>query len=250
MFKFVFLIIFILSSPFVFAETAHDSMAEIHFGLYTPNIDQEAELTKPIYEDIFGKDGTVFGLNYSFQVFSDNYIGTFSILSGISYFNVSGYGMYQEKPIGYVHSKDEDGKDIPYPTGKSNDSTEFSMIPFELAVVYNLDQLERLFAVPLVFYAKIGLNYNLWWSTDGNGETVTVNDKNSSGGKKGWHYGLGIRFLLDILDPVAAVKFDNEYGVNGSYIFIEYNSSTIDDFGAKGFKLGGDYWRFGLALEF
>ncbi len=233
MYKFIIIFLFLFTTPFLFAESEHNSLIEIHFGFFTPDIDSESGLTGKPYEDIFNKDGLRFGSSYSFEILSQKYLGTFSILSGIEYFMVSGYGKYENNP-------DE----------KSEDETKLTMIPIEIALVYNLDQLQNLFNIPFVFYAKIGLNYNFWWITNGLGETVDYDDGSSNGGKKGWHYGLGVRFLLDVLDSDAAINFDNQYGVNGSYIFVEYNSSQIDDFGKDGFKLGGNYLRFGLALQF
>jgi len=233
MYKFIFLVLFISLSPFAFADSAHNSIMEFHFGFFNPNIDQESGLTGEPYSDIFTDPGFRFGTTYSFEFFSHPYAGTFSLLSGIDFFNVSGFGRYQDNP-------DE----------ASKDATELSMIPLELAIVYNLDQLQELFNIPFVFYAKLGLNYNFWWVTDGASETVNYDGDKSQGGKKGWHYGLGIRFLLDFLDPEAATDFDNEYGINSSYLFLEYNSSKIDDFDEPGFKLGGNYWRFGLALQY
>jgi hypothetical protein len=222
-----------LSIPLLFAETSRSSIFEIHGGYFTPNIDDESGLTTTPYKDIFKDSGLRFGATYSFEIIKDNYIGTISVLSGIEYFHVSGYGRYENDS-----------------TQESSDETILTMIPMEVALVYNLDQLQNLFEIPFVFYVKIGLNYNLWWTTNGLGNVVDYEDNSSIGGKKGWHYGLGLRFLLDFLDSEAAVNFDNQYGINNSYLFIEFNSSNIDDFGGNGFKLGGDYVRFGLALEF
>ena len=227
------IILFLFTTPLLFAQSEHNSLIEIHFGFFTPNIDQERVLTAKPYKDIFDKDGLRFGASYSFELISQDYLGTFSILSGIEYFMVSGYGKYENNP-----------------TEKSQDETKLTMIPMEIALVYNLDQLQNLLNIPFVFYAKLGLNYNFWWITNGLGSTVDYDSGSSHGGKKGWHYGLGVRFLLDVLDSDSAISLDNQYGINGSYIFIEYNSSKIDNFGKNGFKLGGTYLRFGLALLF
>jgi hypothetical protein len=233
MYRFIIIFLFLFTTPLLFAESEHNNLIETHFGFFTPDIDKESGLNKKPYEDIFNKDGLRFGVAYSIEMVSHKYLGTFSILSGVEYFMVSGYGKYENNPI-----------------EKSHDETKLTMIPFELSLVYNLDQLQYLLDIPFVFYAKIGLNYNFWWITNGLGDTVDYEDGHSYGGKKGWNYGLGIRFLLDILDSDTAINFDNQYGVNGSYIFVEYNSSKIDDFGKDGLKLGGSYLKFGLALLF
>jgi len=234
MYKFIIILfIFLFTTPFLFAESEHNSLIEIHFGFFTPNIDEEEGLVGTPYKDIFNRSGLRFGSTYSYEIISHQYFGTLSFLSGAEYFLVSGKGRYENDP-----------------TEESEDKTSLSMIPLEVAIVYNIDQLEVLFNFPFVFYAKIGLNYNFWWVTDGSGSTVEYEDGNSYGGKKGWHYGLGLRFLLDFLDPQAAKDFDGQYGVNGSYLFVEYNSSKINDFGGDGFELGSLYWRFGLALQF
>ena len=234
MYKFRFVVLFfIIFSSFLFAETDKNSLIEAHMGFFTPSIDNEKGLNNKPYSDIFNEDGVRFGLSYYYEVLSGKYFGTFSLSVSMEYFRVSGYGKYENDS-----------------TVKSNDETVLSMLPFEMSLSYTLGQLLSLFNIPFTFYGKLGLNYNIWWITNGLGEISDYQETSAIGGKKGWHYALGVRLLLDFFDRDSALSFDNQYGINNSFIFVEYNDSCIDDFSEDGFKLGGAYWRFGLALEF
>jgi len=232
MFRYFF-IVFLFAGISVFAESEHNSAVSIHFGFFQPDIDNESGLNTSPYKDIFGKKGHRFGFDYSLEILSDEYLGTFSLLGGVEYFSVSGFGKYRDNP-----------------NEKSEDKTVLTLLPVNTALVYNLDQFQYLFDFPFVFYAELGVEYSFWWITDGVGDTVEFDEGKSYGGKKGWYYSLGIKFLLDFFDSDSALNLDNQYGINSSYIFAEYMSSKVDDFGKEGFRLGGNYWRFGISLIF
>ncbi len=229
---FMFKYIFMFLLPFlIFAETPKSGMVEFQFGFFKPNIDSESSLTGKPYKDIFGDSGFVYGFESGTNIFSG--YGTFSLSWGISKFSVSGKGIYTETGL------------------ESKDKTELTLIPIELNVLnYSLDIFQEKFGFPLVLFVKAGFSYTFWRVTNGIGDTSEFENKEAKGGKYGYQYSLGLRFLLDFLDSGTADDFDRDMGVNDSYIFIEYFGSKVDNFGEKGFDLGGSYLTFGLSLAY
>ena len=48
-----------------------------------------------------------------------------------------------------------------------------------------------------------------------------------------------------------AAEFDTESGVNNSYLFAEYTTSEVNDFGSdESMELSSDHLSFGLMFEF
>jgi hypothetical protein len=43
----------------------------------------------------------------------------------------------------------------------------------------------------------------------------------------------GLALLLDIIDRQTAREFDNQTGVNHTYLFFEVTKRTVDDFGSS-----------------
>jgi hypothetical protein len=106
--------------------------------------------------------------------------------------------------------------------------------------------------IPLVPYAKLGLGYALWWSTDG--DKVARDDaSNGTRGEDtsyGYTWALGISLRLDFLDPDDAATTRASGGIDHSYAFIEWHSSHLDAFGSnETMDVGNDAIVFGLALE-
>lgn len=133
---------------------------------------------------------------------------------------------------------------------ESADETSFSVIPNRLSLMYRFDVLKEEFNVPLALVGKAGLDYVLWYSEGGDGETSVVDGESASGGKWGYHGALSLQFLLDVVDPASAATFDMNWGINNSYFFAEYMMTNVDGFGAEGLNLSDNMWMFGLSLEF
>lgn len=134
--------------------------------------------------------------------------------------------------------------------GKSKDYLVLNVLPMAVLAVIRVDVLSEHMGIPLVPYIKGGLSYHLWWS-------LNAGDTDDHGGTLGMQLRPGIMFQLDPLDETSARTFDNEVGVNDSYLFFELIIADADHFGKDGHldftpKNIGNRATFvaGLALEF
>lgn len=210
----------------------------IDFGFYTPNIDEEPNLTRNVYEDVFDDSGVMFKVGYGVEYL--HLVGRLYSDFSIGFFTVDGYGFYPNK------YDLETGAPL-----QSEDETVLYMMPFEWSILgYSFDYLQEQWNIPFVFYIKAGLTATLWWITDGVGDLATLGKNDAIGVKFGLHYALGVRFLLDFVDSDSADNFEQDMGVRDSYIFAEYYDSSVHDFTDEGLHLGGSYWRFGILLGF
>jgi hypothetical protein len=122
-------------------------------------------------------------------------------------------------------------------------------MPVYLVGVVRADVFPRDFKIPLVPYAKLGLGYALWWSSDGD-KSASEGGKSGKGASYGLTYALGAMFLLDVLAPDDAVTADGLTGINNSYIFAEWFRPQLDGFGSnKVLDVSSSSWLLGLAIE-
>lgn len=153
------------------------------------------------------------------------------------------FGFMREEAKGFVES-DAGGLE------RSSDTTALNVMPMAVLGVIRLDVLQEKLAIPFVPFFKAGLNWYPWW-------TKTGGERDNSGGSLGWQVNPGIAFLLDWIDETTARTFDNEVGVNNSYIFFELLYARVNGFGDDG-KLNlsptnigkSATWMAGLCLEF
>ncbi|MGC8928029.1 MAG: MXAN_2562 family outer membrane beta-barrel protein [Myxococcota bacterium] len=222
-----------------YAESERTFGVSIDAGDFKPSeIDKEKGLKSRPYKDIFNDRSELmfkFGIDYNlFQRF-----GTLSIGGATGFWQVVGKGIYN------------------YQTDtlqKSPDTTVFNITPVELNLIYKFDYYSSTVNIPLVPYVKGGLDYYIFWITDSRGDVSRYQNSEGKtfegyGGKYGYHYAGGLMFLLDWIDRETASDFDMEFGVNNSYIFIEFYKAKIDGFGADGFDLSNSGLFFGLYLD-
>lgn len=209
---------------------------EFHFSRYLPQIDDAfSGKTKP-YADIFSGAAWQLSLARDSKVWER--FGTLSLGFSAGYWSQSGYG--REQATGSA----------------STDTTTLSIVPITLDLVYRFDELEKAWGIPFIPYAKLGGVYGLWWMRDGVDNLARWSDANGKskeamGGTGGWHATAGMRFLLDVLEPMAARSFDIEMGVNHSYLFAEYQMLRLNDFGnKKSLNLSADLFSFGIAFDY
>jgi len=133
---------------------------------------------------------------------------------------------------------------------ESSDTTALNVMPFGLVGVIRLDVLHEKLSVPLQPYFKGGLAWYVWW-------TRTAGETDNSGGTPGFILMPGLAIQLDWIDETTARTFDNEVGVNNSYIFFEYVYARVEGFGDSGkmplspTNIGAHgTWMVGLCLEF
>jgi hypothetical protein len=188
---------------------------EIKFGPYLPNVDDESGLTSDVYANTFNNKSmflTVLELDYQFWH-----------PPGLSLGIGASVGFMQA----YAKSTVEDGGDQ-----DTTDYTVLNVIPMALMFVVRVDVLADKFNVPLVPYGKIGLNWYVWWVLNG-GEMESIGGDEGSGGTFGWQATVGLALQLDVLDPMTARTFDNEVGVNHTYLFVELLWAKVENFGTS-----------------
>ncbi|MCC6622740.1 MAG: hypothetical protein IT385_15875 [Deltaproteobacteria bacterium] len=217
------------------ADTPRDMMLELHGGSYAPSVDDGVSGGTP-WKDIFGSSElTLLGMHLDYQVWQD--FGSIGIGGGIGYGWVDGTAL------------DDAGEG-------TDDEVGFNYVPLTFSVTYRWDWAAVHHSVPFVPYVKVGLTAAMWWSTDAkdsisNTRDASGTERTGMGATFGWHAGGGLQFLLDVLAPGMAQGFDNESGVNNSYLFVELVHSQVDDFGSStSLDLSDDALSFGLAFEF
>jgi hypothetical protein len=206
--------------------------AELKFGPYFPDIDKEFDGAERPFHDVFGSSSAVIGLfEFDYQ---------FLRPPGISL----GIG-------GQIGGFRFEGKALDPDTGeRSGEDTTFAAIPMNLDLVIRVDALLRYTVVPLVPYIKGGLSYYVWWTKNESGVS-SIEGEQGRGGTFGWNLQTGLMLCLDPFEPRAARTFDNEVGVNNSYLFAEFFLAQIDNFGTgNALNLSDMTWLVGLALEF
>ena len=139
-------------------------------------------------------------------------------------------------------------------TPDENNTMAFWMLPMRLELIYRMDYFVHRNRFPLVPYVRGGLDYNLWFVTDANGALATSTGSDGKtatafGGRFGFHFGAGLQFLLDVLDPITARTFDMEVGVNHTYLFVEWNISWVGVL-TPGMNLSDNSIRAGLMFQF
>ena len=228
----------LVTAPAAFAESPRNFYIELKVGSLAPSMDARGGavgLAQP-FTKIFGDASRVVsGFEFEWQILKD--VGSFGVSGAMLYFQAVGKGVLAA-------------------TGETSpETTVLNVLPLQLNAVYRFDIPMRKYNVPLVPYAKAGLDWYLWWVLNGAGNVSSFTDgggakRRGVGGTWGVHFSLGIQFQLDIIDRRMQKSFDEEVGVNHSYLFAEVVFSKVDDFNDRSFNFGSTYFLAGLALEF
>jgi hypothetical protein len=212
------------------SESPQDAAFELRFGRYIPEVDSQVGGSP--FDDTFGTSTRyIVGAEIDWQLIRIPHFGT--LAPGL------GWGLTK---FG-ARAKFSNG------SGLSDATTRLSIMPAYLVGVLRADVLPRDFKIPLVPYAKLGLGYALWWSSDGD-KSASEDGKSGKGASYGLTYALGAMFLLDVLSPDDAVTADGLTGINNSYVFAEWFRPQLDGFGSnKVLDLSSSSWVLGLAIE-
>jgi hypothetical protein len=212
------------------SESKQEAAFEIRFGRYLPEVDSNVDGAP--FESTFGNDTRyMLGFEVDWQLLRIPHFGT--LAPGIGW----GYTKFSAK--------------APFASNGelSATTTRLSIMPMYLVGVARADVISRDLKIPLVPYAKVGLGYGLWWSSDGK-RTAETDGKKGRGASYGLTYALGAMFLLDVLDEDDAVTADGLTGINNSYIFAEWFRPQLDGFGSTDvLDIGSSSWCLGIALE-
>jgi hypothetical protein len=207
---------------------------EIRLGPYRPNIDSEFDGTgRTPFRDYFGTSRRLMTqVEFDYQFYQG--MGTAAVGLGVGYFSATGHNLLED-PVG----------------GVSADTSKLKLIPISLSGVYRFDVLFERYKVPLVPYGKLGLDYVMWFITNGNGETPHAGGGVGRGGTLGWHAAVGLQLVLDFFEPDTARQLDTETGVNHTHLFVELGHWNVSGFGQSGkLHVGDTTWMTGLLVEF
>ena len=212
------------------AESPQNAAFELRFGRYRPEVDSEFGGAKP-FADTFGNDNRyLIGLEVDWQALRIPHFGSFGL--GIGW----GYTKFTADAL----LADGSGN-------RSAQETTLGIMPMYLVGVLRVDVLARETFVPLVPYAKLGVGYALWWSSDGEGAAHGDDGTLGRGSSYGPQWALGGMFLLDVIDRSSALSMDAQTGVNNSYFFLEWYRSQLGT--SDQMRVGTNTWMLGLALE-
>jgi len=215
-------------------ETPQTMAMEVRLGTYQPSIDSEFDDGSKPLEDIFGSESAwMLGAEIDVQLWHG--------FGSLGVFTSAGWGYLE-------------GKGLSVDGTQASDATTFSLVPVVLGGVYRFDVLATRFNIPLVFALKGGFDYTFWWIRDGLDEVTESVETDKTmpgyGGTYGLHWAASLHLLLDFFEPHTAKVFDNDIGVNNSYLFAEYVGSWVNDFGSDtSFDLSHNGFVFGLAFE-
>jgi len=211
---------------------------ELHLGPYLPDVDSGLANGAAPHRTTFG-DSThlLYQLEFDYDVLQS--FGTLAVGAGVGYFTESAKAFVA------------DSNGLSNGT-RSADETSLRLIPLSLLVVYRFDVLAARWQIPLVPYAKAGLNYSFWQITDGNGEVATLTQGNrGSGGTLGWQASVGLALQLDGLDPGSMRELDSDGGLNHVYVFWDWSHIDASGLGmSHRLHVGDDTWSAGLLMEF
>ena len=211
---------------------------EFRMGPYHPDVDSGMANGATPHDTVFGtKTRLLYSLEVDYEIFQR--LGTLAVGAGIGYFH--------ESAAAFV------GTSAGVSTGvRSSDETALRLIPLSLLAVYRFDVLADRWNVPLVPYAKAGLNYTLWKVTDGNGDVATLTTGGrGSGGTLGWQATAGLAFQMDTLDAASMRELDGDSGLNHMYVFAEWSRIDASGLGfSNRLRVGDSTWSAGLLLEF
>jgi hypothetical protein len=213
------------------AESKQEAAFELRIGRYVPEVDSQLGSTP--FQDTFGSSNRYFlGAEIDWQALRIKHLGSIG----------AGFGWGITKFSAKARFADN-------PNEISGSSTRLWIMPMYVVGVLRADVIARDFKIPLVPYAKLGLGYALWWSSDGQLSATYQGDK-GRGGSYGLTYALGGMFLLDVLDPDDAKSADGLMGINNSYLFAEWYRPQLDGFGSrKVLDVSSSSWVVGFALE-
>jgi len=139
---------------------------------------------------------------------------------------------------------------LPAGSAGTIESTDLTIWGFGTTATYQLDLWDN---QPIVPWMEGGIGVNLFSQfsrqsvTDpGPGSTSDLNDFHKF--RRYGFYSVGVKLLLDWLNPRAAKRMDINYGINNVYLMGLFRRIYTDHAGQE-FNFAGDMWLVGLNFE-
>jgi hypothetical protein len=194
---------------------------ELGISLYRPDVDSEFANGKHPFVDTFSSSRHVLS-----EAELDRYLGhrfgTWGVGLRGGYYRVTGASFLA------------DGT-------RSGDETALRLIPFSLSLLYRADGLAGLRDVPLIPYAKVGLD-GVTWTATSTGESAS-----HSGFTPGWHAAAGMALGLNFL----GVGTFRSGGLPDPFaLFFEWDYAAINGLGLGGkLHVGDNTWFAGAVFD-
>jgi hypothetical protein len=232
-------------------ESPQHFAAELRFGPYYPDIDSDPALQPKMATEcspgggpaaaVFGNsDRVMASAEFDWQAVRIPHLGTLGPAVSVGYTKLTGDALFLQRHVSSTGS-----------TCTSGESTSLEIFPIYAVAVLRADVLWRELRIPLVPYIKAGLGYALWHASNSLG-TSNANGVSGDGHTWGTQLAAGIALNLNIFDEYAAKNFDQQAGVNNTYLFGEYMWSNYQGLGLQSdpLRVGDVTWVAGLAWEF
>jgi len=120
--------------------------------------------------------------------------------------------------------------------GGTGNTARFTNIPFQAGLIYNFKYLRHQSFVP---FLEAGGSYYLLKQTNQNQFNET---------RKGYYGSVGLKLNLNTFEEKVADRFDLNYGINNTYITVEYR--RVEMIGAGFLNLSGEFFLAGFSMEF
>lgn len=219
-------------------ESPQNFSLEFRFGLYKPAVDSDPALGGATpYATVFGTSPLIeLGAEFSWEALRIPHFGTLGPGIGIGFANASGDALFQQEHNG---------------TFQSGEKTSLLMTPAYAIAVLRADALWREVGIPFEPYVKAGLGFALWRASNTLG-TSTYQGVSGTGYSLGTFLAVGLGFNLNVFDRYTAMNFDDEMGINATYLFVEGTREDLSGIGIQSdpLRVGSTNWTFGLNLEF
>ena len=137
----------------------------------------------------------------------------------------------------------------------STEEGKITALPVHAGLTLRLDPTLKIKdewrGMPVVPYAGAGLSYTLWREREGSIDTSDpFSNETYGGGVPGWYWHVGADILLDWMDPRRASVAQARWGIEDTYLTIEWaNRTTIYPDGVEGLSFAGDSVTVGLKID-
>jgi hypothetical protein len=215
--------------------SAQNFAMEVRVALYNPQVDSDGSLKGNPYASAFGPSQRYeVAMEFDWQALRIPHVGTLGPAISLGYTKSTAI------------APRADGGQPP-----SEETTSLEIFPMYAVAVFRLDVLMRDAHVPLVPYAKAGLGYALWRSSNTAGTSVAPDGVVAKGHTFGTQLAAGMAFALGVIDPNASRQLDESTGINNTYIFGEVMMADLTGLGqSHALWVGSNSFVFGLAFEF